>query len=137
MSHSSCARQRARSSIFIVSESLFPIRLIGNAGGTVRTVAGSGFADGFGDIIGPEGTRLLSVAFQRSYLSDGTSSHFNQPWGVAVDGEGNILVADNGNTRIQRIASSGTVSTCFACSGEFRGVVLDTDGMPVATFLSP
>jgi sugar lactone lactonase YvrE len=106
-------------------------------GGTVSTVAGSGFADGFGDIIGPEGTRLLSVAFQRSYLSAGTSAHFNQPWGVAVDGEGNILVADNGNTRIQRITSSGTVSTCFACSGEFRGLVIDTDGMPVAAFFSP
>ena len=35
----------------------------------------------------------------------GTQSHFYKPHGVAVDGEGNVIVADAGNDRIRKIAA--------------------------------
>jgi speckle-type POZ protein len=35
----------------------------------------------------------------------GTQAHFNAPFGVAVDGEGNVIVADTDNHRIRNIAA--------------------------------
>ncbi len=44
----------------------------------------------------------------RSFGTHGSDKgKFNAPRGVAVDGEGNILVADSGNKRIQKFTSSG------------------------------
>ncbi|MGZ3765681.1 MAG: NHL repeat-containing protein [Mucilaginibacter sp.] len=41
----------------------------------------------------------------------GTKATFNLPEGVAVDGSGNVYVADNGNNLIRKITPDGTVST--------------------------
>lgn len=61
--------------------------------GIVSTYAGSTF--------GMEGT------------TDGprASALFKKPSGVAVDGSGNVYVADTGNNSIRKIAANGTVST--------------------------
>jgi sugar lactone lactonase YvrE len=64
--------------------------------GLVSTIAGNGTA-GFTDGIG-------------------TSAMFNNPTGLALDGKGNIFVADRGNHRIRMISSAGIVST-FAGTG--------------------
>ncbi|HTE01422.1 MAG TPA: NHL repeat-containing protein [Mucilaginibacter sp.] len=61
-----------------------------------------------------------------------TSSSFNKPFGVAVDGTGKVYVADAGNNLIRVIGPAGLVST-FAGTGA-AGAANGTD---TATFNSP
>lgn len=66
--------------------------------GTVSTLAGTGVA-GFAD--GP-----------------GQTAQFKGPWGLGVDSDGNLYVADTGNLRIRKITPEGLVST-VAGSGQW------------------
>ena len=49
----------------------------------------------------------------------GAAARFNFPLGVAMDGIGNLYVADAGNGTIRRIAPSGMVSTLAGTAGTF------------------
>ena len=40
-----------------------------------------------------------------------TSAHLADPWGVAVDGQGNLLITDESNHCIRKVAPNGTIST--------------------------
>ncbi len=68
--------------------------------------------------------------------TDGTGSgaRFNLPSGVAVDGAGNIYVADSGNHVIRKITSAGVVTTLAGVSGQLGYVDGTGDG---ARFNSP
>ncbi|PTY06220.1 hypothetical protein DB347_12290 [Opitutaceae bacterium EW11] len=64
----------------------------------------------------------------------GASARFQNPVGVAVDGSGNIYVADSGNSVIRKVTSAGTVSTLAGTAGETG----PTDGSgSQARFYSP
>ena len=64
-----------------------------DASGTISTVAGTG-RSGFGRGGGPAVQARLS-----------------RPSGVAVDGAGNLFIADSGNNRIRKVDATGTIST--------------------------
>ncbi len=61
--------------------------------GMITTVAGMG-EDGFGGDGGPA-----------------TQGQLDFPTGVAVDGSGNLYIADRGNRRIRKVDSAGTITT--------------------------
>src|SRR5690242_17242253 len=47
----------------------------------------------------------------------GASARFANPWGVAVDGSGNVYVADTDNDIIRKITSGGVVTTLAGQAG--------------------
>jgi streptogramin lyase len=62
-----------------------------------------------------------------------TVAKFRKPVGVAVDGQGNVYVGDNGNNVIREINSSGTVSTLAG-----SGTAGSADGTGIAaSFFNP
>jgi len=77
--------------LYIADSGNHRIRKVDTAG-IITTVAGNGRA-GFSGDFGPA-----------------TSARFNNPSGVAVDGAGNLYIADSGNQRIRKL-SPGTVSS--------------------------
>jgi sugar lactone lactonase YvrE len=99
-------------SIIIADQGNHRVRKI-TPDGTVSTLAGSG-SEGFAD-------------------GAGAAAQFNNPTGVAVDGEGSIIIADYHNKRVRKITPDGTVSTFFAGSCGFRGVAIDADGCVVVS----
>jgi NHL repeat len=82
-----------------------------SSGGTITTIAGTGVQGSSGDG-GPATSALLRF-----------------PYGLAVDGQGNVYIADSGNNRVRKVSRGGTITT-FAGTGanNFSG-----DGGPATT----
>ncbi len=87
--------------LFIADEFNHRIRRVDRATGIITTVAGDGRAFFTGDG-GP--ATSAGVAF---------------PTGVAVDGAGNLFIADNGNARVRRVDSGSGIITTVAGNGLF------------------
>ena len=64
----------------------------------------------------------------------GTSASFLYPYAIAVDGAGNVYVADCGNQNIRKITAGGSVSTLAGTPGV---VGVDNGTGPVAQFNNP
>lgn len=107
--------------VYVADKENHKIRKI-TPNGYVSTVAGSGV-----------------LGFQDGLAA---TAKFSLPSGVALDEEGNIYVADSGNSRIRKITPSGYVITLagsstkgqqdgpglYATFGAPRGITVDTEG---------
>ena len=98
--------------VFVADTDNYTIRKITPAG-VVTTFAGTA-----GSLGSADGT--------------GAAARFTQPFGVAVDGEGNLLVADTYNSTIRKITPAGGVTT-FAGVARATG---STDGTGTAARFS-
>jgi uncharacterized protein (TIGR03437 family) len=87
----------ASGNLFIADAFNNRIRMV-SAGGIITTVAGSG--------------NVGNVAC--CFSGDGgpaTSAYLNYPRGIAVDGSGNLFIADSFNNRIRKVSVSGIITT--------------------------
>lgn len=63
-------------------------------------------------IISPDGVVRTLAGGRKGYSDrDGDLAMFNHPYGVAVDGHGNVYVADSDNNTIRKITPEGSAST--------------------------
>ncbi|MEL6923353.1 MAG: NHL repeat-containing protein, partial [Bacteroidota bacterium] len=86
--------------------------------------------------ITPEG-QVTTLAGTPEVVGDqdgtGAAARFNEPWGLCVDGKGNVFVADTRNNKIRKITPDGVVTT-VAGTGNFG----TSDGRATAsTFGNP
>ena len=68
---------------------------------TIRMVTAAGFVSTLAGLAGMSG----------SADGMGSAARFNGPCGLAVDGLGNVLVVDNGNSTLRKITPAGAVTT--------------------------
>jgi hypothetical protein len=83
--------------LFIADTSNNCIRKV-NSGGIISTVAG---------VCNPDTSKA-------GYSGDGgpaTSARLNLPYGIALDGAGNLLIADTENNRIRKVSANGIIDT--------------------------
>jgi uncharacterized protein (TIGR03437 family) len=95
-------------SIYVADTDNHRIRKI-TAGGVITTLAGNG---------------------SRSFSGDGgpaTTASLNAPFGVALDGFGNVYIADGLNNRIRKVSPGGTISTVLQVTAAV-GVAADSTG---------
>ena len=86
--------------------------------GTITTIAGTG--------------RTSQGVGKDGFSGDGgpaVEAHLNYPEGVAVDGAGNVYIADTGNHRIRKVDSTGTITTIAKVRAV--DVAVDVGGQPL------
>jgi sugar lactone lactonase YvrE len=97
----------AAGNVYVADALAYPTAVSGNTirmitpGGVVTTIAGTPGAIGSTD-------------------GAGSAARFNVPSGVAVDGFGNVYVADNYNNMIRKIAPGGVVTTLAGTDAQFN-----------------
>ena len=106
-----------------IKGSPFPVTVVKKLGTSIKTIGGVKGPRGVainqrGEVIVAEGSghcvSIFSPAGEklRSFGSRGSGhGQFNVPYGVAVDDDGNILVVDRNNFRIQKFTSDGKFIT--------------------------
>jgi sugar lactone lactonase YvrE len=97
----------ARGNLYIADSANNVIRRVDAKTGIITTVAGDVTADQASDGLG-------------GFSGDGgpaTSAQLNDPQGVAVDGAGDLFIADTFNNAIREVTPAGTISTVVNAAG--------------------
>ena len=96
----------AAGNLFILASTFSQVRKV-SASGIITTVAGNG-AQGYAGNFAGDGGPALSASMN--------------PYGIAVDGSGNLFIADTGNNRIRKVSASGIITTVAGNgTGDFAG----------------
>jgi sugar lactone lactonase YvrE len=123
--------------LFVVDSHNYTIRRI-SVEGEVSTLAGSpgnhGSADGIGSSARLGGPSNSSWFYESGIFESLSSPSAFGPTGIAIDGMGNLFVADTANHTIRKVTPTGAVSTI----GGLAGVSGRSDGVGRnARFLMP
>jgi len=114
----------ARGNLYIADSANNVIRRVDAKTGIITTVAGDYAADKANDGLG-------------GFSGDGgpaTSAQLNDPQGVAVDGAGDLFIADTFNNAIREVTPAGVISTVVNSSAQAGG---ETSGAaPAASHLN-
>ncbi len=97
--------------LYIADSGNYRIRQV-RPDGTIRTIAGTGQL-GFSGDDGPA-----------------TGAQFNFPDGIAVDGAGDLYIADTGNNRVRKVAPGGIISTVAGSGQPVSSAGFSGDGGP-------
>jgi DNA-binding CsgD family transcriptional regulator/sugar lactone lactonase YvrE len=68
--------------------------------------------------------KVVAGTGQAGYSNDGaaaTGAMLDRPGGLAVDGQGNLYIADSGNNRIRKVDTSGIITTVAGGGGKYYG----------------
>ena len=95
--------------LYIAENAAHRIRKV-SPDGIITTVAGTGTAGLSGDG-GPA-----------------MSAQLNWPVGIAIDGSGNLYIADAANQRVRKVSADGTITTLTANLQHGEGVAVDASG---------
>ena len=85
------------------------IRMV-TAAGEISTIAGTATAGSSGDHV------------------PATAAELNAPHGIAIDGSGNLYIADSGNNSVREISAGGTISTIAGQLNNPLSVAVDGQG---------
>jgi hypothetical protein len=102
----------AQGNVYIADSSNNVIRRVDAKTGIITTVAGDFAADKVNDGLG-------------GFSGDGgpaTSAQLNDPQGVAVDGAGDLFIADTFNNAIRQVTPAGTISTVVNSASANGGI---------------
>jgi sugar lactone lactonase YvrE len=75
-----------------------------------------------------QGPAMAFAPGTQTTVNTTASYPLNQPKGVAVDAAGNVFIADNGNQRVVKVASDGTVTTVGIGLNYPQGLAVDGAG---------
>jgi len=107
----------ASGNLYISDGAANRVRMV-NLAGHVMPVAGTGTAGSAGD------------------TQPAVSAELSNPQGLALDGAGNLYIADDGNRRVRQVDVQGNINT-FAGSGSFIGPPGDGGPATSAVLLGP
>ena len=88
--------------------------------------------------VGEDGTTsIVAGNSQSGFSGDGGSAQsasLNNPLGLAVDSAGDVFIADNGNHRVRKVDTSGTIGTI---AGDGKALFSGDNGPAVAAGMDP
>jgi sugar lactone lactonase YvrE len=103
--------------IYIADAGTHSIRVV-NTGASTITIAGVSIPPGdIQTVAGTNGTACTSPLAGCGDNGPASAAQLNSPFGVAVDGFGNIFIADTGDNRIRKVDAGGTI-TAYAFNGK-------------------